>query len=140
MTRRQQIIHLYKSGVKRADICRQLSVDPSTVSRVLRQEGEPALRDASYLHRFDRSRAIELHRAGCNDAEIGRQLGVSRGAVREWRKCLRLPVNRWSGFDYRAVEVLSHLKTGKSYSEIGQLMGITRGTVAGIVHRHCRAD
>ena len=42
----------------------------------------------------------------------------------------------------RNQEMIAHHKDGKSYGEIGKLMGVTRNTVAGVIDRaknmgHC---
>mgnify|MGYP007071587915 CR=1 FL=1 len=85
-------------------------------------------------------RISQLNRAGCNDCEISRQLGISPSRVASARDKL--------GLDrvYASSELLDiacriyHEGQGRiSYSDVADMLGLSRNSIAGAVYRRKRA-
>jgi hypothetical protein len=105
--------------------CEQLESDRPVPSRIQpdTHSMKPIKQGGRWSPRFDLDRAIQLHRAGKNCAEIGRELGVSCRAIwgaLNWRG---IAAKRKPKFDLnRAIALRSE---GKSFRQIGCELGVT---------------
>lgn len=89
-------------------------------------------------------RMLELHAAGCADAEIARQLGRDVTRVRRWRVRQGLPRNCEPGWptnpNPKRDDIIALRRRGLSYRRVAARLGITVGVVAGIVWREANSN
>lgn len=135
-TLRTEIIEAVRNGEKRADVARRLGVHKAVVSRVC----VPVLGREQHTApiRHDRKRMRELYDSGCNDREIGRQMGCWPATVAQWRACEGLPPIEPSGEAHR--HAVSLVEQGASFRKAARATGLSLGAVAGAVYRAKRAE
>lgn len=118
MKREKEIRELYESGVTRsADIAKAIGLSQNTVGRNMRELG---LKPTRYL--AERTiRLKQMHSQGMTDAEIAKELGVSRKAAASVRRRNGLPFNgsapRMIDREYLAREFDEHMKALQSHGE-----------------------
>lgn len=122
-----EMIRLEDAGMTRAEIARMAGVSPQSVSQRLLARG----RLAPAVKLFDRDRAKELVAAGCNDAEIARQLGVATSAVNTWRRKYIDATPRDCKRGLRN-EIARLLKTGKQPRVIAEQLGCASSYVRAV--------
>lgn len=122
-----EMIRLEDEGKTRAEIARIAGVSRQAVSqRLAAQRGH-----SRNVFRLDRRRAEELVAAGCNDAEIARQLCVSVSAVNTWRREHIDATPRDSKRGLRA-HIVRLLKTGKQPRVIAEQIGCASSYVRAV--------
>lgn len=84
-------------------------------------------------------RIAQLNKAGCNDAEISRQLGLSAYTVGRARDELGLQrVGASTEMLDLACRIYHEGRGRFSYTEVAEMLGMTRNQVAGAVHHRKR--
>lgn len=98
--RRTRLLELYLQGLSDHEISRQMGCSSVFVGKWRKALGlarhfDPCgpgvLADGGGRPRPDYERMRQLHAAGCNDAEIARQIGIRSQTVWEWRQRESLP-------------------------------------------------
>lgn len=85
-------------------------------------------------------RISQLNKAGCNDSEISRQLGISTFVIGRVRDEMGLERVFASSELLTLAYCIYHEGRGMfSYGEVADMLGLTRNQVAGAVYRRKRA-
>lgn len=123
----EEMMRLEDEGKTRSEIARIAGISRQAVSQRLLVQG----RSAPHVFRFDRGRAEELVAAGCNDAEVARQVGVSTSAVNSWRRKCIDATRRDNKRDLRD-HIVQLLKTGKQPRVIAEELGCASSYVRAV--------
>ena len=143
----EEILNLWKSGLSFARIGQQLGISKSAVRSALQRIG--ALDDPAYAHlrkspssfwTNERDQKLcELIDQGLCATHIAREFGVWPDTIQKRAKKLGLIIKRFKRGDKWPKEddavLKEKLEAGLSYSEIANILGVTRGAVAGRVYR-----
>lgn len=136
------VLRRHRAGETLAEIAISYRKTLQWASLILRQAGYKIIPHNHYVMPPDKEAVVRaLYDAGCADAEIVRQTGISKDAVRKWRgrnklKAHYAAVPNAQIPNPKADEVIALRGRGLSYGKIARQLGITRNVVAGICCRN----
>lgn len=127
-------IRLYREDEAYEDITAQTGVPRRTVNHWARAAGLPRRRSAHRLRLHDavtRAYAVRLYAIGTSMLEIGAEVGVGHGAIRQWVVLAGLPLRTTGSHrridTHQILRLYGRLGTMKAVSEV---LGCSRSTVS----------
>lgn len=140
-----EIIRMYQGGAPRSEIREAVGCGNGTITSALERNGVPLRVGRRPLAPEKDPEVVRLYLAGVSRAQIVAQTGVPNGTISHILKRNGVDRDRARRAPVAAeiVEAIRNLYLeGKSYTEIANTLGISHGSVSGLIHRKkiTRAD
>jgi hypothetical protein len=133
-----EVIRLYRENLSRDEIARRAKVGKTTICAILKRNNEPLRLPRNPAMEARDAEVVRLYLANVERRHIVQQTGVPNSTITHILKrngVERNHVRRPSLPEERVEAVRQLFLEGKSYTQIAQALGITNGSVAGLVHR-----